>query len=336
MFLAQRAIVLCRNRVITVLGRIVVPVICSFGAVAFSPTPMADASEKQHVSKPSALPAEISAVCDKLQPLLHGKKCLIAPIIGASQGQAGKLECEYIVQCVLRDELLKRGETLVSDSPLWEKMEAGANSRMPHVTPLIIKKMAQLCSAEVVVTGKCQIGAKSSISLTLNGANDGKGIETHEFQLTLADLRHELLPPALNLKVADYALRQIGKKVDRGECTDLIIRALEAGGGDSFGGIHNMTYVWGKLLAPGAALMPGDIAQLENAVLADGWQFLHHTVVVRRVIDGTKVEILHQNWAGGGEAGRIVRCDTHDLAVKSGQIRMYRPMLATRASSPSR
>ena len=99
-----------------------------------------------------------------------------------------------------------------------------------------------------------------------------------------------------NSKIIEYAKKQVGKRVDRGECWDLGAFALKFAGAEApnnnkFGLEINET-----------DLCPGDIAQWKTAkyVGENYWQtcgFPDHTAVV---IDntGTKIKVLHQNFGG--------------------------------------
>jgi hypothetical protein len=266
--------------------------------------------------KPSALPTEIAALGEKLLPHLSGKKCVLAPFVGAAEGPAAKIECELIVHYYLREELTKRGVTLLSNAPVREKAASGG----VRSTPRAIKAVAELCGAEVVVTGTCRLAAKSSIVVTLSGS-DGKSIDKWTVTVPGPDIRHSDIVPALNVKVVEWAESQIGKKVYRGECVDLAAGALGANNA-TFGTM----YEWGRLLGATDAIMPGDIVQCEGAVLANGVTIAHHTMMIHKVIAGRQVEVLHQNWDGGAETGRRVKPQVFDLTAKSGQVLIYRPV----------
>ena len=52
----------------------------------------------------------------------------------------------------------------------------------------------------------------------------------------------------------------------------------------------------------------------------------HHTVVVYSVSSPGHVNVLHQNWKSGSEAGRIVGTGAYRLDLHSGgEILIYRP-----------
>ena len=130
-------------------------------------------------------------------------------------------------------------------------------------------------------------------------------------------------PPALNLKVLAYAETQLGNRVGNGECWTLAAQALI-----SAGAMPARGYTFGRKLAQGEAVCPGDIIQFESAHFEghDGarhwWRQLgspHHTAVVRKVIRATRYEILEQN-------PNPVASDTIDFAtLKSGSYEIYRP-----------
>jgi hypothetical protein len=122
-----------------------------------------------------------------------------------------------------------------------------------------------------------------------------------------------------------------GKKVDRGECWDLGVRALEAANAkrppQDFGGD---LYVWGDKIAL-SDVQPGDILQIEQLQLScstDNGDYSgsvsHHTAIVEKV-DGVWFTLLHQNFNGK-------RYPTRDQlpiggeCIKSGAVTAYRPL----------
>jgi hypothetical protein len=129
---------------------------------------------------------------------------------------------------------------------------------------------------------------------------------------------------SLNRKVLNYALQNLGKQVDRGECWDLAKFALEAAGA-KVPGRDLATYVFGRLLGAGEAMQPGDIMQFEGVRFqtANSWQEMgHHTAIIERV-EGSKIHLLQQNVNGN----RTVQRGVIDLNTKvRGTIMTYRPL----------
>jgi hypothetical protein len=132
----------------------------------------------------------------------------------------------------------------------------------------------------------------------------------------------------LNEKVVRFARDHLGEQVGNGECWTLVDGALRFAGAHRPGTRGYGTYVFGRKISA-AALTPGDIIQFEGVRLerrtASGlqsWQNLrHHTIIVARV-QGSRVTVLHQNYAGS----RVVQETTLDLAdVVRGSVVYYRP-----------
>src|SRR5262249_50127125 len=136
------------------------------------------------------------------------------------------------------------------------------------------------------------------------------------------------LPP-LNAKVLEFARSQIGKKVDRGECTDLARAALQSAGARRFPFHGGGDFVWGEPVTPLTGALPRDIPQFRNAVFQGKryvtkrrwvtWhqEYPHHTAIVAGVIERGKVlTILHQNVGGPGTD------EDHKRIVQEGTIRL--------------
>ncbi len=128
--------------------------------------------------------------------------------------------------------------------------------------------------------------------------------------------------PYLNTKVLSYSESQKGKKVGNGECWTLAAEALKDAKAHGANG-----YTYGRQLAKGAVIFPGDIIQFTSAKFeghsnGGSWWvqmgFPNHTAVVRRVLGPTRYEILQQN-PGPVNAATI---DFKDL--KSGTFEFWR------------
>ena len=127
--------------------------------------------------------------------------------------------------------------------------------------------------------------------------------------------------PRLNIGVLKYSEKQVGTKVGNGECWTLANEALISAGAQRAHG-----YTFGRKLAKGEAIVPGDIFQFTSVVLK-GRNFTmmlglpNHTAVVRRVLGPTRYEILEQNPGPVGTA----TIDFKDL--KSGTWEAWRPQM---------
>lgn len=133
--------------------------------------------------------------------------------------------------------------------------------------------------------------------------------------------------PEYNKKLVDFALNHIGKKVDDGECAMLVQTAL-----DEIGARENEGYVWGQLVDPKEAYLPGDIIQFTSAYFRwttpDGhWHEVNvgapgHTAIIYNANHG-QLLLLEQN----GMRGRMVQTNSLDLHnLIRGSYKVYRPL----------
>ena len=151
--------------------------------------------------------------------------------------------------------------------------------------------------------------------------------------------------PELNRKIIAFCEAHVGQQVGDGECAVLAQQALKETDGKPH---HELTtplpnttaddYVWGQLLQPTDAVLPGDILQFRDVELkflfpnGSRWtqSFSHHTAVVYRVLGPGQFVILQQNGGGPGtteEQKRLVQPGTIDVrAMTKGMIWAYRPI----------
>jgi hypothetical protein len=133
--------------------------------------------------------------------------------------------------------------------------------------------------------------------------------------------------PELNSSVVEFAKGKVGKKVDRGECWDLIKYALddvdaEWDGFENFGDIVDETT---------ECLYPGDIIQFKKIKIRykEGdmtytESMYHHTAIILEVSnDNNDLVILHQNSAQHGR--KVGESDLKIDTVVSGTLTFYRP-----------
>jgi hypothetical protein len=159
---------------------------------------------------------------------------------------------------------------------------------------------------------------------------DGKGVvgETG-LQLPRACFDLDANVPELNRRVVKFCQHRLGSAVGDGVCWTLAAKALKAAGAKRSG-----LYAWGRELAAGEPLLPGDILQLEQAKLKTPRRtraFPHHTAVVEEVRpDG--IVVLQQNV---DPLGKVVQRDTWPTSAKrEGIMRAYRPWLGESPLAP--
>lgn len=133
--------------------------------------------------------------------------------------------------------------------------------------------------------------------------------------------------PELNQKIIEFVNQNIGKKVGRGECWDLVQIPLTEHGAKWDG-----KYDFGqKIDYRKDQVLPGDIIQFEDVVIdyedefkAYTIQLGHHTAVVYEVIAPGVYKVAEQNT---NMHGRKVAIDDLDLKfVSKGTVQFYRPV----------
>lgn len=118
--------------------------------------------------------------------------------------------------------------------------------------------------------------------------------------------------PDMNVRIQAFARSKLGQKIGDGQCTSLVITALETAGAKRFPPHgENVDYVWGDYVERPGDVRPGDILQFHDAVFRSKKRirkgrvtvvrtemrlFPHHSAVVDEVQDGGRIiVILHQN-----------------------------------------
>lgn len=135
-------------------------------------------------------------------------------------------------------------------------------------------------------------------------------------------------------QILNYAQARLANSdtVDRGECWDLAVRALESANAkrppQDFGG---RLYVFGTAVTL-ADVRPGDILQIERLSLSCSTEegdyrgtVTHHTAIVESVT-GVWFTLLHQNF----NERRYVTRDQLPIGgdcIRSGSVRAYRPVV---------
>ena len=124
-----------------------------------------------------------------------------------------------------------------------------------------------------------------------------------------------------------WALSQRGKRIGRGECTDLVVQhlALSAGRPGDFRVYRS--YIWGAI--PTNGIRQGDIIQFEECkfryTTPTSWyeQYMPHHSAIIVGANGSTLHILHQNAPIGGP----VKLETLDLSKKTqGTYVIWRPV----------
>lgn len=121
-------------------------------------------------------------------------------------------------------------------------------------------------------------------------------------------------------KILEFSMKNMGKKIDRGECWDLANAALNYAGAD-----WEAPFKFGdKIDHKKVELKPADIIQFTNIKMKmpnGGMSFPQHTAIVYKA-NGNRVTLLHQNFNNK----RFVDTITISLDyIKSGKIEASRP-----------
>jgi len=149
----------------------------------------------------------------------------------------------------------------------------------------------------------------------------------------------------INARVIQFAQRQIGHRVGRGECYDLAHQALRASGARSAPDYGEITddadYVWGESVEL-SDVRAGDVIQFRDYSFRitrdDGsWseeERPHHTAIVASVGENGAIEVYEQNVPQGHRVRRsqLYFADSTGGAINvrvSGSFWFYRPQART-------
>jgi len=121
-------------------------------------------------------------------------------------------------------------------------------------------------------------------------------------------------------KIMEFCKKNMGKKVDRGECWDLAYAALNSAGAD-----WSTPFNFGdKINYKKESLKPADVLQFTNVKFMfpnRSMSFPKHTAIVSKA-EGGKILVYHQNFNNK----RYVDTLTINLEnIKNGTIDAYRP-----------
>ncbi|MEP1097360.1 MAG: hypothetical protein ABJG78_19745 [Cyclobacteriaceae bacterium] len=140
--------------------------------------------------------------------------------------------------------------------------------------------------------------------------------------------------PELNAKVIEFVDKNMGKKVDRGECWDLAAGALAFANAYFDRSSIKNAMIYGKGLNPlKDEILPGDMIQFKkvkmkwkegNTTYQSALGMPDHTAIVYKVNGPGDYEIAHQNT---GEWGKKVGVNNLRLdRVTGGKLKFYRPV----------
>jgi len=137
-------------------------------------------------------------------------------------------------------------------------------------------------------------------------------------------IREILEPPSrlkTNGKVLSFALKQMGRKIGNGQCTELAVEALTFARARPPKGYH-----FGQEI-PKSQIVPGDIVQFHTAFFVDGnsWQQMgapRHTAIAYEV-RGSVITILHQNF---GNDKSVKKGVFNFKNLTKGTVKVFRPV----------
>lgn len=140
--------------------------------------------------------------------------------------------------------------------------------------------------------------------------------------------------PDLNAKVIEFVNKNMGKKVDRGECWDLAAGALAYANAYFDRSSVKTAMIYGKELDPSKdEILPGDLIQFKkvkmkwtegNTTYESALGMPDHTAIVYKVNGKGNYEIAHQNT---GDWGKKVGVNNFRLdRVTGGKLQFYRPV----------
>lgn len=134
--------------------------------------------------------------------------------------------------------------------------------------------------------------------------------------------------PELNQKIINYINENMGRKVGRGECWDLVQIPLNA-----LGASWDGKYEFGKKIDyRKEEVFPGDIIQFENVVIDYEDEFkmytislAHHTAVVYEVIEPGVYKVAEQNTNKHGR--KVAVGDLNLKFLTKGTVQFFRPTI---------
>ncbi|MBA3684757.1 MAG: hypothetical protein H0W72_05890 [Planctomycetes bacterium] len=254
----------------------------------------------------SALPGEIAELGVRLQPLLAGKRCLVAPFVG-TRHHLNTWAFETVAEFVFRDELARRGVTVVDDAPLLARFEPqvfGLPPTIPYSTT-VITELAAACGADLVILGGCQILSESTVTVYLHDGRTGKRLAKDEVALDAEDVSIPGNTRAPSRALLDWVEARLGTTVGDGSSAELVQTAVSA-----ITGVRAMDL--SRSLPPRQIPLPGDLIRCEGAVIVDDPITIDG--VVYRVHGPGRITILEQSAGDKDDAKGRIRTLRLDLS----------------------
>jgi hypothetical protein len=261
----------------------------------------------------SALPVQIALLCDRLQPLLADKRCLIAPFVG-TRHHLNTWAFETIAEFAFRDELERRGITVVDDAPLLARYEPQVFGLPPTIpySSTVITELAGACGADLVILGGCQIHSDSTVTVYLHDGRSGKRTAKDELALDAEDVAIAGNTREPSRTLLDWAEARIGTTVGDGSAGDFVLHAVAATTGVA---AIDCTRPLPSRQVP----LPGDLIRCEGAVIAEQPDTI--VGVVYRIHAPGRITIIEQR-AGEEDTTASVRTLRLDLSQLGPLVRI--------------
>jgi len=134
--------------------------------------------------------------------------------------------------------------------------------------------------------------------------------------------------PVMNQKILNYVNKNMGKRIGRGECWDVVAEAL-----NSCHAKWDKNFVFGKAIDyTKACVFPGDIIQLNDALMLDESvkgalvydEYPQHSAIILKVINKQEYILADQNYGLGKN-----KLNSHSINLKNlkrGKVQVYRPV----------
>lgn len=129
---------------------------------------------------------------------------------------------------------------------------------------------------------------------------------------------------SIDEKIIEYVQSVEGKKIDRGECWDLVAYALDYANANW----ERPTGFGKKIDQKKEAIKSGDVIAFENVKFTNpdkSWMtFPHHYAIITDVKSQNEITIVHQNYAN---VKKVSYLDLNLSNITKGKITIYRPQI---------
>ncbi len=134
--------------------------------------------------------------------------------------------------------------------------------------------------------------------------------------------------PAFNKKILNFAQKNMGKPIGRGECWDVVAEALNSNHAK-----WDNHFVFGKAIDyKKDCVYPGDLIQLKDALMLDESvegaivydEYPQHSAIILKVINQQEYILADQNFGIGKN-----KLNSHPINLKNlkrGSVQVYRPI----------